>query len=265
MDILSGFLSTIRPLISLNKGLACFDPNLFFRDDSKTAVDCFIHLFTEFRQRGWFTPAERSPAVTEYTSFVTELRGHHVDTNGRPLPVVNIISLLAGHELLVDKPLVRKIFELGCLCLPLKGPVPPTPSLGLAAEDLTSDQARSLVQPLFSFFAQVEPDFTFTFDGDSLAECKEVLDLDCSLYSSDSYNPWEHVGRGDQEEIYTRLLAQYKLARGSRTKGRGYSAPTSLVGVVSAPPVAPSGPCGSVTRASLRGLNFNKKKSPQKK
>ena len=185
----------------------------FFETTSSLLQIVSVVCSHEFRRRGWFTAVERSPAITEYVSFVTELQEHHVDSTGTPLPVVNIVTHFTGHELMVTKPLVQKIFKLSCLCLPIKGAVPPTPSLGLEAKDLSSEQARALMQPLYSFFKQVEPDFSFVLDEDALVECKEVLNLGSSLYSSDDYSPWEQVERADQDDTYSRLLVQYKLSR----------------------------------------------------
>ena len=263
-ELVSHFITSTRHVAVFSKGLAAFDPNLLFREDSELASECFLVLYSMFQQRGWVLAKDKSNSVAEYNCFVRDLQRSHVTSSGLPLPIVDAVNFFASLPCLVNKPLVNRIFRLSCLCLPLKSHDPPTPSLGLDAPDLSSEAAKSLIRPLYSFLRQAETTFAFDYSTESLSECEGILPQGPSLYSNPDYSPWDHVEFQPQEEIYDRLLSLYQTVRSSSSKSKDTSAGTSLVGVSGEPPAVIPALSGSVARTSLRNRSF-RKKSPAKK
>ena len=160
-DLLTGFVTACRHVVVFVKGLAEFDPKLLFREDAELAYECLSCLFDMFQQRGWFEAKEKPSMIMEYQSFMVNLQLESVDSAGRPFPIVSVsFSTLPSFA---DKTLLQKLFRLSCLCLPLKG-TPPTPvSLGLEFAGLSSEGARSLIMPLYSFVQQLGSCICFLF------------------------------------------------------------------------------------------------------
>ena len=247
-DLLTGFMAGTRHILVFSKGLAAFDPILLLREESDQAHDCFQTLFDTFQQRGWLELRDKPSAILEYESFMSGLKLDHLDSSGILQPIVDVISYFSDHALLNDKVLLKKMFRLVCLCLPLKGVVASNSSLGLEAEELSREAGRSLIMPLHSFLQQVGPSFAFNFNDDAIVECQGVVGSGSLLYCVPEFSPWDHVEFAPREETYDRLQEIYHLIRSSPKKSKELAAPASLIGVIGAPPVAPSDLTGSVAR-----------------
>ena len=178
-----------------------------------------------FQQRGWLELRDKPSAILEYESFMSGLKLDHVDSSGVVQPIVDVISYFSDHSLLSDKVLLKKLFRLVCLCLPLKGVVASNPSLGLEAEELSSEAGRSLIMPLHSFLRQVGPSFVFNFNDDAIVECQSVVGSGSLLYCVPEFSPWDHVEFAPREEIYDQLLEIYHRIRSSPKKPKEVPAP----------------------------------------
>ena len=261
LDLLTGFLSASRHVVAFSKGLAAFDPNLLYREDTELAHDCLSSLFEMFQQRGWFMHKEKPSLVMEYDSFMANLKLEHSDAAGRPLPVVDVISTFATMPSLCDKALLKRLFRLVCLCLPLKGLLPVPADLGLEANGLVPAMARCLVVPLYSCGRELGSSAPLHFDGDSISECEGLVAFGPSLYSAPDFCPWDHVEFTPRDEIFDRLTELHETVLSAPRKSKPSSVPASLVGVAGAPPTMPPESSGSAARTSLRKRGGRKKSS----
>ena len=263
-DFLVGFMSACRHVIAFSKGFAAFDSNLLYREDSDLAHECLSCLFEMFQQRGWFEHREKPSLIMEYQSFMTSLQLEHCDSSGRPMPVIDAIETYATLPCMADKTLLRRMFHLACLCLPLKGSVPEPITLGLEAVGLTGEAARSLVVPLYSFVQGLGSSSALTFDGEAIQECENILVGVLPYIKIQHTVPGIMLSFTPREEIHDKFLDIYTAIRSAPRKSKSASVPSSLVGVAGAPPVMPPESSGSAARSSLRKRGSRKKGSKKK-
>ena len=232
--LLNGIKNHLSFTSELIKGLSCFDPAVMFVLPTTFAATRFVFLYRSFSRRKWVPVADEQPCRDEYLSFIDGLRVTYPDYIKTPELVRDVIDLLAPLASLKERPMLRYLFQLSCLCMTSTRTEFPTVRFGDFTSESASCKFTESVFPVQSYLPAVPGSIDVCVTPDSIARFLSLEESPSEI--SSTYDPWSSVdlsGRvGIYRALYQRFLACQRPRKPSPTK-------VKAVNVIPAPPTAP--------------------------
>ena len=220
----------------LVKGLACFDPKMLFQLPLQLCTKHFLVLYRSFCSRGWVPTENEQACLDEYTTFVELMREGYSNLVESPELLHDVVDFITPLTILRERPQLRYLFQLCCLCLTSNISELPVVELGSTNSNNSNCRIREAVFMVQSFLQNVPDCLERCVSPDSISRYLTLrTDFGVGGFTN-VYSPWNSVDFCNYSGLYNSFRQVYQGILQRRSEAPSTSA----------------GPGGSPQKAALK-------------